>query len=39
VAEALSGATFLRAEMELAILGIVALVSYGVALLGFGWKR
>jgi putative peptidoglycan lipid II flippase len=39
LAEALSGVTFLRAEMELAILGIVALVSYGVALLGFGWKR
>lgn len=37
--EALSGLTFLHAEIRLVILGVVALVSYGVALLGFGWKR
>jgi hypothetical protein len=39
VGEALSGVTFLRAEIQLAVLGIIALASYGVALLGFGWKR
>jgi putative peptidoglycan lipid II flippase len=37
--DALSAVTFLRAETYLAVLGIVALLSYGVALLAFGWKR
>jgi len=37
--EALAGVTFLRAESYLALLGLTALGSYGVALLGFGWKR
>jgi putative peptidoglycan lipid II flippase len=37
--QALAELTFLRAESYLALLGIVALTSYGVALIGFGWKR
>jgi len=36
---ALSGVTVLRAEIYLALLGVTALLSYGVALIGFGWKR
>lgn len=35
----LAGVAYLRAEILLGAIGIVALVSYGVALLGFGWKR
>jgi putative peptidoglycan lipid II flippase len=37
--DALAGVTFLRAEAYLALLGIVTLTSYVVALIGFGWKR
>lgn len=39
LAEELAGITFLRAEIYLVTLGLITLVSYGVALLGFGWKR
>lgn len=36
---ALSTATSFRAEIYLAIIGLSALASYGVMLLGLGWKR
>lgn len=36
---ALAEVTFLRAEIYLALLGMSALLSYGVALIGLGWKR
>jgi putative peptidoglycan lipid II flippase len=39
LSDALAQVTFLRAEMLLVAIGLVALVSYGVALIGFGWKR
>jgi putative peptidoglycan lipid II flippase len=39
LAEALAGITFLRAEIYFVALGVLTLASYGVALLGFGWKR
>ncbi len=35
----LSGVTFLRAEIYLVALGVAGIMSYGVALLGLGWKR
>jgi putative peptidoglycan lipid II flippase len=35
----LAGITFLRAEIYFVALGVLTLASYGVALLGFGWKR
>ena len=35
----MSEVSYLRAEMYLAALGLITLVSYGVALLALGWKR
>ncbi|MFM9862898.1 MAG: murein biosynthesis integral membrane protein MurJ [Micropepsaceae bacterium] len=39
LADALASITFLRAELYLVIVGLAALTSYGVMLLGLGWKR
>jgi hypothetical protein len=39
LADELVGITFLRAEIFFVALGVLTLASYGVALLGFGWKR
>ncbi len=37
--DGLTEVTFLHAQIYFALLGTIVLVSYGVALLGFGWKR
>lgn len=37
--QALEGVTVLRAELYFIVLGMIAVVSYGVMLLGLGWKR
>jgi putative peptidoglycan lipid II flippase len=37
--DALTGVTVLRAEIYLVLLGLAALASYAVALIGLGWKR
>mgnify|MGYP001194031506 CR=1 FL=1 len=37
--DALAGVTVLRAEIYLVLLGLAALASYAVALIGLGWKR
>jgi putative peptidoglycan lipid II flippase len=39
LADELAGISFLRAEIYFVALGVLTLASYGVALLGFGWKR
>jgi putative peptidoglycan lipid II flippase len=39
LADALAKVTVLRAEILLGAIGLIAAVSYGVALLGLGWKR
>ena len=39
LSEALAKVTFLRAEIYLVALSVVAFASYGAALLGLGWRR
>jgi len=39
LAQALSGVSFLRAEINFIVLGVIAVVSYGLTLFGLGWKR
>ncbi len=39
LAETVAGVPMFRAELYLGVIGLVALLSYGVMLLGAGWKR
>jgi putative peptidoglycan lipid II flippase len=39
LSDSLAAETFWRAQIYFVLLGLVVLGSYGVALLGFGWKR